>query len=115
MVEPRNEPQTPSERGEIARVAQEVAARLRASGIDVSDSDSPDQLVRLLDAVESFERSVQRRGGDLMVDEPLPDERGEPDDPLYLLPTRAEDESVDAYIQRLEVLTNQIRTRRPLR
>jgi hypothetical protein len=68
--------------------------------------------VRLLDAVEEFERLVEARGGDLMVDEPPLDTIGEPDDPLFLVPTRAADESIAVYIRRLEALTSEIRGRR---
>ena len=77
MAEPRDDPRRNDSR-DIARVTQEVASRLRGSGVDVYDNDSPEELVRLLDAVEAFERSVQRHGGDLMVDEPPDDVRGEP-------------------------------------
>lgn len=112
MAEPRDDPRQNDSR-DIARVTQEVASRLRGSGVDVYDNDSPEELVRLLDAVEGFERSVQRHGGDLMVDEPPDDVRGEPDDPLFLIPTRSADESVASYIRRLDALTSAIRARRP--
>jgi hypothetical protein len=112
MVEPRHDPRRNDSR-DIARVTQEVASRLRGSGVDVYDNDSPEELVRLLDAVEAFERSVQRHGGDLMVDEPPDDVRGEPDDPLFLIPTRSADESVASYIRRLDALISAIRAQRP--
>lgn len=114
MPEPRDEPRQKDTR-DIARVTEEVANRLHSSGIEVGDDDSPEELVRLLNAVEAFERSVQRRGGDLMVDEPPLDVIPEPDDPLFLLPTRSADESVAGYIKRLDALTSEIRTRRPNR
>jgi hypothetical protein len=98
---------------DVARVTQEVAGTLRNRGIEVWDNDSPEDLVRLLDAVETFERSVQRRGGDLMMDEPPIDTLGEPDDPLFLMPSRSADESVVAFARRLAALTAEIRAKRP--
>lgn len=100
-----------SDRRDVKRVTEEVAGRLSQSGIDVSDTDSPEELVRLLDAVEAFERAVRLRGGDLTVDEPPVDQIGEPDDPLFLLPARLADESIGRYIRRLEAATDQIRQR----
>src|ERR1700738_5271203 len=55
---------------DLARVTQEIAGRLRARGVSVSERDSSDDLVRVLEAVEAFERAVESRGGDLMMDEP---------------------------------------------
>ena len=87
---------------ETRRVSDEIVARLRARGIEVSQQESPENLVRLLDAVEEFERTVQRRGGDLMVDEPVGLARPvDPDEASFVLPTRAEHESIAAFIERI--------------
>jgi hypothetical protein len=112
MAEFRNTPRQSDSR-DVERVTEEVVGRLSRSGIDVSDADSPEELVQLLDAVEAFERAVQRRGGDLMVDEPPVDEVGQPDDPHFLLPTRLADESIGRYIHRLEAATAEIRRTHP--
>jgi hypothetical protein len=98
---------------DLARVRQEIEGRLRARGIDVLDSDSPDDVVRMLEAVEAFERAVEAQGGDLMVDEPPAHHAGQPDDPHFLLPKRAADESAAAYIRRLSAATTAVREHRP--
>lgn len=98
---------------DVARVAQEMASRLRAQGIAVYDSDSPDDIVQLVEGVEEFERAVESRGGDLMVDEPPTSGAAQPDDPHFLLPTRAADESVANYIKRLSAATATVREHRP--
>jgi hypothetical protein len=97
---------------EIARVTDEIAARLRARGIAVHDGDSPDDVVRLLESLEAFESAVETHGGDLMIDEPPSGNSDEPDDPHFLLPTRSADESATSYLERLAVATASIRKHR---
>ena len=86
---------------DVNRVAQELSDRLRTRGIEVYESDSPDDVRRINEAVEAFENAVEARGGDLMVDEPPTDGSAQPDDPRFLLPTRAADESAAAFVRRL--------------
>lgn len=97
---------------DVARVSQEMTSRLQALGIEVSDSDSPDDVMELLDAVEEFERAVEDQGGDLMVDEPPAKGQAQPDDPRFLLPTRRADESVAQYRKRLMAATQEVRQAR---
>lgn len=87
---------------DVARVAAEIGNRLRSRGIVVSDSDSPDQVEALMEAVEEFERAVEENGGDLMVDEPPANGNAQPDDPRFLLPKRRGDESISGYLKRLK-------------
>ena len=76
---------------ETRRVRDEVANRLARAGIATTETDSPDALARLLEAVEDFERTVELRGGDLMIDEPARDDRAlEPDDAKFVMPQRAD-------------------------
>lgn len=87
---------------DIERVRDEIVGRLHTRGIEVSAQENPEALVRLLNAVEEFERSVERRGGDLMVDEPVGNRPArEPDNPAFTLPPRRADESIAAYTERL--------------
>jgi hypothetical protein len=80
------------------RVRAEVVARLKGRGIIVGDAESMEIVVELLEAMEAFERAVEAKGGDLMVDTaPAP----EPDDPRFVLPMRAGGEAVEDYIVRL--------------
>lgn len=98
---------------ELGRVRDEIIARLRARGIETSHRDSPEDLVRLLDVVEEFERTVESKGGDLMVDEPVGSGRPtEPDDPSFVLPARVGQESVDAFIKRVERARDRVRAHR---
>ena|SRR5688572_10184573 len=94
---------------DVARISQEMAGRLRARGVAVYDSDSPDEVLQLVEEVEEFERAVESRGGDLMVDEPPAHSEAQPDDPHILLPTRAADESVANYMRRLRAAIAAVR------
>ena len=96
---------------DVARVSGELASRLRARGIDISDEDSPEDIATLSEAVEEFERAVEECGGDLMVDEPPPGARPQPDDPRFLLPKRSVDESVSQYVVRIGSAANALRER----
>jgi hypothetical protein len=98
---------------DVARVAQEMASRLRAQGVAVYDSDSPEDIVQLVESVEAFERAVESRGGDLMVDEPPSSGSAQPDDPHFLLPSRAADESVSNYIKRLGIAMAAVQQHQP--
>jgi hypothetical protein len=113
MTQPHDVPA--SDDRDITRVAEELAGRLRARGVAVHDGDSPDGIARLLEGVEAFERAVEARGGDLMMDEPPAHKAGAPDDPHFLLPSRAADESVGAYLDRLAAATEAVRRHRPHR
>lgn len=104
----RSTPDSP----DLARVSLEIAGRLRTRGIGVTDRDSPEDLVRALEAVEAFERAVESRGGDLMVDEPPPRSTAQPDDVHFLLPTRAADETLQQYTERLWGATAAVRAHR---
>lgn len=75
---------------------------MRARGVHLTGHESDEQLVRLLEAVERFEKVVQDRGGDLMVDEPIGDRPArEPDDQRFVLPLRHDNESVDTFLTRI--------------
>jgi len=91
---------------EIHDVAGEVAGRLRRRGIALGGDERPEDLADLLAAVERFEAAVESRGGDLMVDDL---NSSEPDDPRFVLPPRAADESARDYIARIEASTVTVR------
>jgi hypothetical protein len=91
---------------ELRDVASEVADRLRRRGIPLSGDERPEDLADLLGAVELFEAAVEARGGDLMVDDL---NSSEPDDPHFVLPSRATDESVRDYIARINAATALVR------
>ena len=99
----------PDDDREINRVAQDIAGRLRQRGVAMHDDESPEEIVLLLEQVEAFERAVESHGGDLMVDEPPADGSRQPDDPAFLIPSRAADETATAYLNRLIAATDAIR------
>lgn len=90
----------------------EVATRLRQRGIAVTGAERADDLANLLSAVERFEKAVEARGGDLMVDDL---KSSKPDDSHFVVPRRAPSEAVPAYIGRIDEATAQLRRhpRRP--
>lgn len=106
--------QDPERREELHRVMLETADRLRQRGVTLTGGESGDELVSLLDAVEEYELAVERRGGDLMMDEPPEGETPQPDDVHFALPRRRERESASDYLVRIQERTDLIRRHRPL-
>jgi hypothetical protein len=95
---------------DLERASLTISSRLGALGIDLDGTESPDQLTQIADAVERFEDAVEAQGGDLMVDEPPPGSPGQPDGADCVLPWRAADESVSAYVSRLDRATERLST-----
>ena len=93
---------------DLRRAAEQITARLSGLGIWLDGDESPELLGELTDAIERFEDAVEACGGDLMVDEPPRGATGKPDDPEFMLPRRATDESVETYIGRLERATARV-------
>lgn len=93
---------------DVERVSREVSNRLAELGISLTGDEKPEELARLLEAVERFEIAVESRGGDLMVDEGPDGRTTEPDDPHFALPQRHDDESVERYIERLSRATDDV-------
>lgn len=90
----------------LAAVSLQVAGRLHRRGIDVTGKESPEDLADLLSAVERFERLVEARGGDLMVDDL---QSSEPDDPHFVLPERRPAEPLRDYISRIEAAADRLK------
>ena len=91
---------------DIRVVAAEVADRLRRRGIPLNGDERPEDLADLLVAVERFERVVEARGGDLMVDDL---KSSQPDDPHFVLPARMPDQPVRDYIARIDAAAESVR------
>jgi hypothetical protein len=98
----RSEANDPARRLERERIGVDIAARLADRGVSLSGEESSEELVTLLEVVERFEHAVQARDGDLMVDEGRPDADLQPDNPSFVIPRRAADESVSRYVRRVE-------------
>jgi hypothetical protein len=87
---------------ERRRIADEIASRLRRRGVQLTGKEGSEELVDLEEAVEQFERMVERGGGDLMVDEPVSGSSPiAPDEPDFVIPSRKQSESVSTYIERI--------------
>jgi hypothetical protein len=98
---------------ELRHAEGEIAARLRDRGVRLTDRETGDELVNLLDAVERFEAAVEIGGGDLMMDEPVGAESPiAPDDAAFVLPRRSDGESVAEFIGRVSFATSRARGKR---
>lgn len=95
-------PDPARQRRDLERVAAITRARLHSLGVPVLDEDTAEDLTDIVDAIERFENVVRGRGGDLMVDEPPPGRRPQPDAEAHALPMRAEGEPPALYVERLE-------------
>lgn len=100
---------------EQQRVAEAIAERLRQRGVHLDNSESGVELANLLEAVERFEAAVERRGGDLMMDEPVKEGAAvQPDNATFVLPVRTRGESVTAYLDRIadaQIAVGRLRSR----
>ncbi len=83
----------------------ELASKLRRRGVELTGKETSDEVGDLLDAVEDWERAVERAGGDLYVDEG----GDQPDSPDFVLPTRKSGEPVAEYIHWIERTTELLR------
>jgi len=92
----------PSER-ERRRAQEEHARWLGRRGVRLDGDEDGEELVNLREAIEQFEAVVEEQGGDLMVDEPvhLGQSPSQPDNHAFALPTRSDDESIEAYTERV--------------
>lgn len=104
----------PHRREELERAMLGTRIRLRDLGVRLTGQETSEELVALLEAVESFERAVQWRGGDLFVDEGPRGVTREPDDVHFVLPRRQQHESAARYLQRLNEATQAVLQHPPI-
>lgn len=86
---------------DVQRADDLLTTHLHSRNVLVHSSDSSDELASMMEAVEAFEAAVESRGGDLMVDEAPEGKKGEPDNPSFVLPKRASNETASAYTTRI--------------
>ena len=110
QFEARQSALDPHRQEERSAAMAEVSARLRDRGVRLTGKESSEELVRLLEAVERFERVVEQRGGDLMVDEGPHGTSREPDDVRFVLPKRGGEEQVEEYVVRIDEAAARLRT-----
>lgn len=88
---------------EQRRARAEAIERLMHRGVTISASAPVETVVDVLEAVELFERAVELKGGDLMVDtRPT----REPDDPRFVLPKQRSSESLEDFARRVRNAAN---------
>lgn len=84
---------------ERERAAETIRGQLLERGIHLMGDEQGVTLVRLLDAVQRFERARAALGADSMTNALQSDQ---PDNPAFVLPQRQADESPQRYISRIE-------------
>ena len=95
---------TPEER-DLARARETITGMLGTRGIPVQEGDRSADLARLLDAVELFEESIARAGGDSMTNAL---DSKQPDNPRFVLPVRNKGESARDYSVRLRAAASTV-------
>lgn len=91
---------------ERENVSSSVAATLSARGVDLTGTESSEQLAEMLDAVERFEAAVSEAGGDRMLNDP---DSSDPQEEAFVLPRRAADESALEYAERVQRAARKLR------
>ncbi len=97
----------PHRQEDVRHAAELVAESLRRRGVEADGSEDSDQLARVLDAVETFERARSMRGGDSFVNDL---ESTQPDNPQFVIPERQGDEPLDRYARRVRAAAAKIMT-----
>jgi hypothetical protein len=96
----------PNRQEEEHHARLEAEYRLRERGIEVTPSDSDEEVADVLDAIERFETAVEARGGDLFVDRIG---SSEPEDPAFVPPERQPGESASDYGRRIDAAAGRLR------
>jgi hypothetical protein len=89
-------------------IRDELEAWLRHRYVPVFGTETDDEVLSLVNALERFEASVIAAGGDLMIDSP---ESSEPEHPEFTLPKRRDDETPDAYVARVHLAADRVAAR----
>src|SRR5690348_17279712 len=96
--DPAEEERNPNRADERRRTREELESRLRERRIALSGDESDDDVLLIVNAVETFEGRLAQLGEDSFVNTP---ESSEPDDAALVLPGRNDDESAAAYAARI--------------
>lgn len=85
-------------------IRDEFEAWLRHRYVPLFGTETDDEVLSMVNAVERFEAAVIAAGGDLMVD-------SEPEHPEFVMPRRRDDETPDAYVARVHVAADRVGAR----
>lgn len=86
-------------------IRDELEAWLRHRYVPLFGTETDEEVLSIVNALERFEAAVIAAGGDLMIDSP---ESSEPEHPEYVIPRRRDDEAVDAYVGRVHFSADRI-------
>ena len=96
--DPADEERNPHRAEERRHTRDDLEARLRERRIALDGSESDEDIVLMVNAMEVFEGRLAQLGDDSYVNTP---ESSQPDDNRLVLPGRSDDESATAYAARI--------------
>lgn len=104
--DPADEERNPHRAEERQHTRDELEARLRERRIALSGDESDEDVVQIVNAVETFEGRLAQLGEDSFVNTP---ESSQPDDEQLVLPRRNADEAPAAYAARIVAAAERLR------
>ena len=103
--DPAEEERNPHRAEERRRTRDELEARLRERHIALTGEESDEDVLLIINAVETFEARLAQLGEDSFVNTP---ESSQPDDVRLVVPPRRGDESARAYAARVVAAAEQL-------
>jgi hypothetical protein len=104
--DPADEERNPHRAEERRHTRDELEARLRERRIELSGDESDEDVVQIINAVETFEGRLAQLGEDSFVNTP---ESSQPDDDRLVLPRRNDDEGATVYAARIVAAAERLR------
>jgi len=96
--DPADEERNPHRAEERRHARDELEARLRERRIELIGDESDEDVLLIVNAVETFEGRLAQLGEDSFVNTP---ESSQPDDERLVVPRRRDDESAATYAARI--------------
>ena len=104
--DPADDERNPHRAEERRRTRDEFEARLRERRVELVGDESDDDVMLIVNAVETFEGRLAQLGEDSFVNTP---ESSEPDDSRLVVPRRFADESASSYAARIVAAAERLR------
>jgi hypothetical protein len=104
--DPAEEDRNPHRAEERRHTRDELEARLRERRIPLTGDESDEDVLLIINAVETFEARLGQLGEDSFVNTP---ESSQPDDDSLVLPHRNDDEGAPAYAARIVAAAERLR------
>ena len=96
--DPADEERNPHRAEERRHTRDELEARLRERRITLTGDETDEEVLLIVNAVETFEGRLAQLGEDSFVNTP---ESSQPDDESLVLPRKRDDESASSYAARI--------------